>query len=317
MVWVSTLTAGLREKTESLIYDHYGDSVSVLFKKIPIPEEIKFTAEKNAQLRFMRDQIYIWEISKDEKMIGLAYLDNVKGKSQPITYAVFFDSQGMVEESHIIKYREPIGGEVSNQYWLNQFFGKSWESDYKIGSDIDGISGATISVNAVTRGIHRSTIIVELPEKVRYFFAAFLLVLTIGVSIGLVYVNRTTAMTADGTTEHYAGSTFGDELDIPDKYPKEIEGMLLTTHTHLISFSFIFFFLGALFYMNSIVTSGWKTFFMIEPFISVLGTFGSIWGIRYYSPSFSIATIVFGILTYLTFYLMVAVCIYDLLLKKD
>ena len=84
----------------------------------------------------------------------------------------------------------------------------------------------------------------ELPEKVRYFFAAFLLVLTIGVSIGLVYVNRTTAMTADGTTEHYAGSTLGDELDIPDKYPKEIEGMLLTTHSHLISFSFIFFFLG-------------------------------------------------------------------------
>ena len=157
----------------------------------------------------------------------------------------------------------------------------------------------------------------ELPEKVRYFFAAFLLVLTIGVSIGLVYVNRTTAMTADGTTEHYAGSTLRNELDIPDKYPKEIEGMLLTTHTHLISFSFIFFFLGALFYMNSIVTAGWKTFLMIEPFVSVLGTFGSIWGIRYYSPSFSIATLVFGILTYLSFYLIVAVCLYDLLLKKD
>jgi len=161
VVWVPTLTAGLKEKTESLIYDHYGDSISVLFKKFPIPDEIKSTAEKRSQLRFMRDQIYIWEISRNEKMIGLAYLDNVKGKSQPITYAVFFDSQGIVEESHIIKYREPIGGEVSNQYWLNQFFGKSWESDYKIGPDIDGISGATISVNAVTRGIHRSTIIVE------------------------------------------------------------------------------------------------------------------------------------------------------------
>jgi len=161
VVWASTLTAGLREKTESLIYDHYGDSVSLLFKKIPIPAEIKSTAEKNAQLRFMRDQIYIWEISRNEEMIGLAYLDNVKGKSQPITFVVFFDPIGKVLKSHIIKYREPIGGEVSNQYWLNQFFGKSWESDYTIGSDIDGISGATISVNAVTRGIHRSTFIVE------------------------------------------------------------------------------------------------------------------------------------------------------------
>ena len=135
--------------------------ISILFKKISVPKEIKATAEKNARLRFMRNQIYIWEVTKYDSLIGLVYLDNVKGKSQPITYAVFFDSQGMVEGSHIIKYREPIGGEVSNQYWLNQFFGKSWESDYKIGSDIDGISGATISVNAVTRGIHRSTIIVE------------------------------------------------------------------------------------------------------------------------------------------------------------
>ncbi len=86
---ISSLIAGLREETESLIYNHYGDSVSVLFKKISIPTEVKSLAEKNARLRFMRDKIYIWEISKNEEMIGLAYLDNVKGKSQPITFVVF------------------------------------------------------------------------------------------------------------------------------------------------------------------------------------------------------------------------------------
>ncbi len=109
----------------------------------------------------MRDKIYIWEISKNEEMIGLAYLDNVKGKSQPITFVVFFDPIGKVLKSHIVKYREPIGGEVANYHWLKQFFGKSWESDYQVGIDIDGISGATISVNAVTRGIHRSTFVVD------------------------------------------------------------------------------------------------------------------------------------------------------------
>jgi Na+-translocating ferredoxin:NAD+ oxidoreductase RnfG subunit len=34
-------------------------------------------------------------------------------------------------------------------------------SDFIIGKNIDGISGATISVNSVTRGINRSAIIVE------------------------------------------------------------------------------------------------------------------------------------------------------------
>jgi hypothetical protein len=69
--------------------------------------------------------------------------------------------------------------------------------------------------------------------------------------------------------------------------------------------------------MNSTITGGCKTFLLVEPFISVLGTFGSIWGIRYFSASFSVATMIFGVLTYLSFYIMVSVCIYDLLLKKD
>ncbi|SVC17699.1 uncharacterized protein METZ01_LOCUS270553, partial [marine metagenome] len=56
VVWVSILTAGFREETESLIYDYYGDSVSVIFKSIPIPKEIKSIAEKNAHLRFTRNQ---------------------------------------------------------------------------------------------------------------------------------------------------------------------------------------------------------------------------------------------------------------------
>ena len=119
------LTAGLREETESLIYDHYGDTVSVIFNKISIPIEIKSIAEKNAHLRFTLNQIYIWEILDGDSLIGIVFLDNVKGKSQPITYAVFFDSDGKVQQSHIIKYREPIGGEVSNRQWLKQFIGKS------------------------------------------------------------------------------------------------------------------------------------------------------------------------------------------------
>lgn len=157
----------------------------------------------------------------------------------------------------------------------------------------------------------------DLPQKVKYFLAAFLLVMTIGVTVGFIYVNQTTGFSGQGTSDHYAGSILEDDMDIPEKYPKEFESMLLTTHTHLISFSFIFLLLGALFYMNSTITGGCKTFLMVEPFISVLGTFGSIWGIRYFSASFSVATMIFGVLTYLSFYIMVSICIYDLLLKKD
>jgi Na+-translocating ferredoxin:NAD+ oxidoreductase RnfG subunit len=158
---MAILSAGLREDTESLIYSHYGDSVSLLFKKITVPQPIKLHSEKQARLRFWRDQIYVWEISYGDSLMGLAYLDNVKGKSQPITFAVFLNENGVVMDSHIIKYREPIGGEIANRHWLKQFLGKTTASDYQVGKHIDGISGATISVNAVTRGIHRSTFVIQ------------------------------------------------------------------------------------------------------------------------------------------------------------
>ncbi len=158
--------------------------------------------------------------------------------------------------------------------------------------------------------------LVDLPQNIKYFLAAFLLLMSLGVSLGLVYVYETTEMTSGGTEEHYTGSTPNDDMDIPEKYPKEFESMLLTTHTHLISFSFIFFFLGLIFYMNSTITGGWKTFIIIEPFISVLITFGSIWGVRYSSLIYSNYIILFGILTYLSFYLMVAMSLYELLVKK-
>ena len=159
--------------------------------------------------------------------------------------------------------------------------------------------------------------LVDLPQNIKYFLAAFLLLMSLGVSLGLVYVYETTEMTSGGTEEHYTGSALNDDMDIPEKYPKELESMLLTTHTHLISFSFIFFFLGLIFYMNSTITGGWKTFIIIEPFISVLITFGSIWGVRYSSLIYSNYIILFGILTYLSFYLMVAMSLYELLVKKS
>ena len=158
---VTFLTAGLKEKTESLIHLHFGDSVSVSFKKVAIPAEVKFHAEKKAGLRFMKKHIYTWQITKDDISLGFAYLDNVLGKSQPITFVVLFNADGTIVNSHIVKYREPIGGEVSHKNWLNQFSGRTKDSTYNVGKDIDGISGATISVNAVTRGIQRSVLVTD------------------------------------------------------------------------------------------------------------------------------------------------------------
>ena len=159
--------------------------------------------------------------------------------------------------------------------------------------------------------------LVDLPQKIKYFLVAFLVLMTIGVTVGLVYVWETTSMSPVGASEHYSGSAVSGDLDIPEKYPKSVEGMLLTTHTHVISFAMIFLVLGGIFSLNSLIKGSLKTFVIIEPFITVLGTFGSIWGMRYLSSVYSYLSIIFGVMTYFTFYFMVGVVLYDLILKKN
>ena len=156
----------------------------------------------------------------------------------------------------------------------------------------------------------------EQNDHVKLLIVAFTICLVVGVSIGLVYIYTTESTSAAGTIEHYRGSDVTGDFDIPDKYPKTFEGMLLTTHTHVIAFAIIFLILGLFWAMNSIVVGWWKLFFLVEPFVSVLITFLSLWGIRYVSDSFSYISMVFGILTYASFYLMAWIILLDLLNRQ-
>ncbi|HIC38544.1 MAG TPA: hypothetical protein EYO79_03625 [Candidatus Marinimicrobia bacterium] len=156
----------------------------------------------------------------------------------------------------------------------------------------------------------------QLDVGLRWFLAIFLFVLAMGVTVGLVYVSTTTDINPQGTVEHYAGSKVDDDFDIPEKYPKSVDAMLLTTHTHIIAFALIFVLLGGLFYYNSIISATWKNVLMIEPLLATLVTFGSIWGIRFIHPAFSYLTILSGSLMYLSFYTMTTILLYDLIFKK-
>ena len=76
--------------------------------------------------------------------MAYAFLDNVIGKSMPITFLVILNINGNIINSNVIKYREAYGGEVGNSTWLQQFINRNNNSSYNIGKDINGISGATI-----------------------------------------------------------------------------------------------------------------------------------------------------------------------------
>ena len=160
-----------------------------------------------------------------------------------------------------------------------------------------------------------STRLYELPRKLKLLCFLTIFNLTIGVGVGLYYIGYTTQYSPSGTSEHFAGSNVSDDFDIPDKYPKPFSELLNTTHTHVISMTFIFLIIGGIFFFNSIITGSMKTILIVEPFISIIVTFGGIWLVRFIHPGFSYLVIISGILMYLSFFIMASTIFYELSIK--
>jgi len=159
--------------------------------------------------------------------------------------------------------------------------------------------------------------LIDLPKDLKYLLSAFLILMGLGIFIGLIYVYTTTNMTSSGITEQFNGSELLNDTDIPEKFPKPIENMLLTTHNHILTFSIISLLLGLIFYFNSIVKGFKKSIIIVEPFISIFVMFLSLWIMKYMLPSFVYLMIISSFLTYLCWYLMIFISIYELLLKKN
>lgn len=160
----------------------------------------------------------------------------------------------------------------------------------------------------------------RLKNPLRSLFLIFTLVLTCGVSVGIVYIYHTTQMTPKGTVERYNGSdlelTEEEDFDIPENYAKPFSELLITTHNHINSLSLLFFIFGLVFSGSTLIGGFWKTFLMTETLVAVLTTFGSIWAMRYIHPSFAFITIGSGILMYSSFYVMSAAVLWELFSKK-
>jgi len=98
----------------------------------------------------------VFRVARADTVLGFAVVREVKGKDQPITFLVATDTADRLRDIDILVYREPYGGEVAYDAWRRQFRGKSSGDALQVGRDIRTISGATISVNAVTLGVRKA-----------------------------------------------------------------------------------------------------------------------------------------------------------------
>ncbi|MCC1485044.1 hypothetical protein J1C55_10625 [Winogradskyella sp. E313] len=113
------------------------------------------------------------------------------------------------------------------------------------------------------------------PKELKLLILAFITVLSIGFYTGLLFVNETSSTNPEGIETQYLGNEENPEAKVM-KFKKNEQQMLTLIHGHVLSMSIIFFLTG-LILITTRLNIKLKLFLLIEPFISVILTFGGLY----------------------------------------
>ncbi|WP_111708606.1 hypothetical protein [Lutibacter citreus] len=153
------------------------------------------------------------------------------------------------------------------------------------------------------------------PREVKVVIAAFILTLSIGFYGGLSFVRSTTSMSSDGIETRYLGNEDDENADVM-KFKKSKGEILTVVHNHILSLSVIFFLLSLILSTTSI-NKKLKYFLMIEPFFSLVLTFGGIYLLWSGIIWFKYIVVFSGILMTLSFVLATISILHQLFFSKS
>lgn len=116
-------------------------------------EPITVPADLNAQLPAKISEENLFRVQSGQSLLGYAFIDQAPSKTAVFDYLVLFDQNVKVINTKVLIYREEYGGEIGSKRWLKQFLGKTGGDRVDSDTNIDVISGATISVNSMTNAM--------------------------------------------------------------------------------------------------------------------------------------------------------------------
>lgn len=141
----------------------YGKKINKEIKRIFKDENLKINKFSLSDPALITDESSFYQIESSDKVTGYIYINRVNacitggcdrpGLLQTVRYDHFyymavFDIDLSILKLTILDYQSDHGYEICSKNWLNQFKGNS-DRVFVYNKNVDAISGATVSVNAL------------------------------------------------------------------------------------------------------------------------------------------------------------------------
>lgn len=154
----------------------------------------------------------------------------------------------------------------------------------------------------------------QLPKPLRLSLSFFLIALSFGYFSGLDMLKQTTDFNSAGIEQNILGNEF-DEAAEELHFKMSERELHAIIHSHVISISMILLVLSSFLYFSS-WSSRFKLFLMVEPFISLVVTFGGLWLLWLGFTWVKYVIMVSGILMHLSIILMIVIALKELVIGK-
>jgi transcriptional regulator of nitric oxide reductase len=91
---------------------------------------------------------------KADELLGYAHIDVHNVRTKPEAILIVLTPQGVVRSVRILAFHEPLDY-LPTERWYAQFSGKTRGDRLRVGGDVHGVVGATLSARAAADGVRR------------------------------------------------------------------------------------------------------------------------------------------------------------------
>jgi transcriptional regulator of nitric oxide reductase len=113
--------------------------------------QIEQLAKSHLESRVVR----IYRGYRGKELLGYAFIDVHNVRTMPEAFLVVLSPAGEVRALRVLAFHEPLEYMPSAR-WYEQFEQKSLAAPLRLGDDVHGIVGATLSARATTEGVRRA-----------------------------------------------------------------------------------------------------------------------------------------------------------------
>ncbi|MED5240084.1 MAG: FMN-binding protein [Pseudomonadota bacterium] len=130
---------------EAFLGKVYGNDVPGI-SLLPLRGETRKRAEAALGHRYSGMRLRYWQNDGTT-----AWIIDEKSKDMPMTIGIGISPEGKISVLELLVYREPRGGEIHQAAFREQYIGVNLTEQDALSVDVDGITGATLSVDALNR----------------------------------------------------------------------------------------------------------------------------------------------------------------------